>query len=548
MNQRPRIWGTVGDVLPAAVIGLLFAGLAALTPLPTDSDSGTSSLTQTGGDLAAGLDASGSAVGEAFGTDPAGAAAGRSAAGRPGAAGGGVGTGTGATGVSTDTPYQGVSATTVKWGFSAQDKGCGGFDQGQVAASFGISSNPGRAYEVNLEYWNKYPLVDFPLPPEIRRNVNPENGYWGRRITSVFRDSGGFACQDVGRANAVTMAEKDKVFGLVQRGNEGPEVPMSLVMAQRKLIHIGRQNTGPLWWSQRAPYSWDGMWGSSDTQMPALGSWVCRDWKSGKANRTSDPVISTMDRKHGILYPDDPLFREAVSMLQAELDKCGLKPARYAYPVDLATLEANAETVVARMKADGVTTGIIVTDFISMLFVSKSATAQQYFPEWVRSGWGMGSYPVTYRTFTEARQARNTWIATDTASINSPSYRETEAYLAFKRIRPNEEPDSDWPSYYYQFKIMAIGMAGAGRNLTPTTFAQGLARLCNPCPRSDPLQPLERIYPGHYANKEGFTLAKWNPDKNDPTSPPDSNGNPPKGYFEFIENGKRYGLRISDPG
>ena len=31
-----------------------------------------------------------------------------------------------------------------------------------------------------------------------------------------------------------------------------------------------------------------------------------------------------------------------------------------------------------------------------------------------------------------------------------------------------------------------------------------------------------------------------------PTAPPDNQGKQPVGYFDFLENGKRYGLRITD--
>jgi hypothetical protein len=95
-------------------------------------------------------------------------------------------------------------------------------------------------------------------------------------------------------------------------------------------------------------------------------------------------------------------------------------------------------------------------------------------------------------------------------------------------------------------KLMALGLAGAGRNLTPETFGLGLARLCNPCSRSNPLLPLNRLYPGHWTNLSGFTLVRFNPDKPDPTAPPDNTGAAPKGYFDFLEQGKRYGDRITD--
>jgi len=444
--------------------------------------------------------------------------------------------------------YQGVTATSVLWGVSAQKNGCGGFDQGEIQRGFGINSNAELNYELMVEYWNSFPLVDYPLPPEIRKHVNPENGYWGRKIETVFRDSGGYACQDVGRANAVRMAEEDLVFGLIMPPTDGPEVPMSLVMAQHQLIHIGRWLTGPMFWGPRQPYFFDGRWGSNISHVLAQGSWICRDWVGQLANDTGDPMVSGLPRNFGITYPDVPDFTEAVDHLDEELARCGLEGAgHYGIPFDLSTLAANAQTVVTRMRSDGVTTIVSVNDFLTRLLMMEAATQQNWHPEWVVSGMGNGSFPGTYSTFMTPDQAANVWGAVDNAAVTDGPYTETEAYVAFKRIRPNEEPDDGWVNFYEQFKLLALGMAGAGPNLTPQTFAQGLYTLCNPCHQDSPLDRLERITPDDPTDIEGFTLVKWDPDRICTPCKPDANGNAPAGYFDFLEDGKRYGLTIRDP-
>jgi hypothetical protein len=288
------------------------------------------------------------------------------------------------------------------------------------------------------------------------------------------------------------------------------------------------------------------MWGEGESEMQALGSWVCRDWKGRKAYDTGDPTVTGKDRKYGIPYPDVPDFGELAGILETEIARCGLRGTRYAYPFDLQTLETSAQTVVTKMHRDGVTTALMVTDWLTPIFLTQSATQQNWHPEWLRSGWGAGSYGSSYRLLTDD-QSRNHWIAADAGSSALPAYHQTEAYKAWKKVRPDAEPDGDWPSYYYQMRTVAMGLAGAGRNLTPETFGQGLGRICNPCPRANRLLPLERLHPGHWTNREGFTLMRFNPDKADHTSPPDNTGRPQMGYFDFLENGKRYGRRITDP-
>jgi hypothetical protein len=546
-------------LVPLVAAGLVAVAIVA-TPLSSTTAAGPGGANSLGSaGYGAGQTGGGTGAAGLPGATSSGGGANPAAGGTAGTGGasGTFGSGAGATaaGATAAGPYQGVTAKTVKWGFSAQKNGCGGFNQSQAAAAYGFSSDPGTDYPAAQDYFNKYPLVNFPLPAAVRQNVNAKNGYWGRHITSVFRDSGGLACPDVGRANAVTMAEQDKVFGEVMRGNEGPEIQESLVMAQHHLIFIGRQNTGPAWFKARAPYFYDGDWGNLADEGIAQSSWICRDWiaggklNNGKAYNTGDPTVSGMPRKFGILHDDDPDFNASVVLMKKELAKCGVHPNDYSFPVDLQTLETNIQSTVSRMHQDGITTVIALVDFITPLTIDEAATNQGWHPEWVRSGSGLGWSGTDYRTFGTSDQSINTWIAADNASIHAPNYYNSEAYKAWKKVRPTQEPDSDWASYYYQFKVIALGMAGAGPDLNPTTFGQGLAKLCGPCSQSDPLLPIERYDPanGHYTNWFGFTLMKYDPNKVDPTAPRDNSGAQPKGYFDFLENGKRYGERITDP-
>jgi hypothetical protein len=322
---------------------------------------------------------------------------------------------------------------------------------------------------------------------------------------------------------------------------------MSLVMAQHKLVFVGRQNTGPLWFRQRAPYFWDGGWGTGVDENLALSSWICRDWAGKNATDTGDPAVAGKPRRFGILNYDEPDSNAIAKIAQQELARCGVKAKAYAFPADIQNLEANAQTVISRMRADGVTTVYAgVLDFITPVFLTQAATNQGWHPEWLKSGWGLGGYGNEYRTFFTPDQARNAWAAAEAPSPAAVPFEKTEAYLAFKKIRPDEEPSGDFPALFYEYKVAALGMAGAGRNLNPTTFGEGLARLCNPCPRSNRLLPLHRLAPGHYTDLAGFTLVKYNPNKPDPTAPKDQAGNAPVGYFDFLEGGKRYGLRITD--
>lgn len=538
---------------PGLVVAAAVAAACLVVPMKVTTGPGAEAA--NGASLGGGVDGTGTTgTGTTTGvTGTNGTAAGSTTAAGGGVAAGGTAVDGGAlvpggatTAGAAGRSYQGVTDKTVLMGTAAATNSCGGFDQSAVAQAYGIHPNDELSYQMAVKYFNTYPLTDYPLPASIRQHVNAKVGYWGRHITTVFRDSGGYACQDVGRANAVTMAEKDHVFGLIMPNTDGPEVPMSLVMAQHHLIHIGRWMTGPYFWKQRAPYFFDGWHGDGVEQNIALGSWICRDWANGKANDTGDVKVTGMPRKFGVLFPDDPQFREVAGYLLSEISRCGVKAKEYAIPFDLQTLEAQAQATVSRMMQDGITTILSVNDFLTRLMSSEAATNQGWHPEWVLSGWGIGSYPGAYNTFMDPTQAPNAWCACDAASPDMPHWNQLESYRAWKKIVPNQEPPSGWNNFYWQFKLLALGLAGAGPNLTPATFAQGLHTLCDPCARASVKLPLMTIPPGHFTNRIGFTLTRWDPNLPDYYDPPDNQGNPKKGYFRFLEGGKRYLLRISD--
>jgi hypothetical protein len=534
---------TLPSMQPGTTAGDTLAGTGAPGSGTTAGSAGQAAAVGTGGTTpgAAVTSVNGTAVGTGTGTG-VGSTATTSYADGPVAAVAG-------TGSPSRNTYQGVTDKTVKWGVSYQTQSCGGLDSQQTAAAYGMAQNPGLGFQVAVKYFNTYPLTTFPLPPEIRAHVNPKEGYWGRHIITVEGNNGGYACPDIGRATATRFAEQDKVFGGVSKGVDGPEVQMSLVMAQHKLIHIGRQGVGPSFIKQRAPYFFDGRWGNGTTENYALGSWVCRDWVGKNASDTGDALVTGKPRVFGITYDDVQDGKTMADVISSEVARCGLHPKQYAFPADLQTAESNAESQIARMRQDGITTILNQNSILSRLFLTQAATKQKYNPEWVMSGYGNGSYPLAYSTFMTPDQAKNSWAAADMASLVFPRYDKLPAYLAWKKIMPNQEPPSDFNTIYDQMFLLAVGMAGAGPNLTPQTFAAGLTKLCAACPRKSKLEQLSLMGPGpaNYTTRYGFTLIKYNPNKDDIMDPPDQTGKLKKGYFDFIEGGKRYGLRITDP-
>jgi hypothetical protein len=147
----------------------------------------------------------------------------------------------------------------------------------------------------------------------------------------------------------------------------------------------------------------------------------------------------------------------------------------------------------------------------------------------------------------DKQQVKNVTAVSEKASSIAPKFEETPAAKAWAKVRPDRAMTDTFPVWYDQFTVTSIGLAGAGANLTPAAMVNGLSRLCNPCPRADPRQPLKSIGGDDRELYSDFTIVKYNDTKPDHTSPPDGQGNRPTGYWDFPENGARYITTVYQP-
>ena len=66
------------------------------------------------------------------------------------------------------------------------------------------------------------------------------------------------------------------------------------------------------------------------------------------------------------------------------------------YQLDPGTIQESASQIIAKLKAEGVTTVLLSTDPVAPGALTREATAQEYFPEWV----------VTANTLTDTNASR----------------------------------------------------------------------------------------------------------------------------------------------
>ncbi len=551
-DRRSVVSSYVTRMVPGVVLVAVLALLAALLPGPRLSTSTAGEITRadsTSGDprfpdakkFARIADAGGSGV-------------------LRGGAGSGAGVPGGGTAAASGNTYQGVSADTILVGGTSQLDDCGGANPANLAPALGVEYDPKKneylLYELPAKYFTKYGVADyldsFPLPPDVAANTGHGKGFWGRKIKHKFYDDGGFACPEKGRAAAVKLAEQDKVFSLIRVGTGGNERVQATVFARHKLPFVGIYGLGPRAYQDLAPYTYNGHHVADYEQVIALASLACRDYVNKKATNTGDPVVNGMPRKFGLIHDDLPEVNEVKDILLAEVAKCGIKPEVASFPLDASQVAAVAGPTMARFRSAGVTTILNMIDFFFIQVYTSAATNQNYFPEWLNSGYLLQDWSIIIQEFWDDRQSRNIVGAVSgrlDTSITAGEGSQSPGAKASRKIAPNEPTNSGADIIYDNWFLWALGVAGAGRNLTAQTWKEGLMRLCNPCPRKDPLGPLRWISSANdYQMFSDFTILKWNPTKIDNWGSIDTRTNKKRvGFWDHPEGGKRYIGTVYNP-
>jgi hypothetical protein len=102
-----------------------------------------------------------------------------------------------------------------------------------------------------------------------------------------------------------------------------------------------------------------------------------------KAVFAGDAVYRNSTRTFGILEPEQPEYTGGAAVAQQELKGCGVSAKYFQYNADLNNEPQEAAQITAEMKADNITTVLMLTDPFMAEFMTDSASQANYQPEWV---------------------------------------------------------------------------------------------------------------------------------------------------------------------
>jgi hypothetical protein len=223
------------------------------------------------------------------------------------------------------------------------------------------------------------------------------------------------------------------------------------------------------------PYLWQ-MLQTPDQGVRAAALAIGRFAGPGPAELAGDPAMREQDRKYAIVHYDNaegehqPVYEQFVDEL-AEFDIELTTDVEFT--LDLARVQEDARTYITKLKDAGVTTVIYYGDPITPGPLTKEATAQDYWPEWIL-GPSLLMDTTIFARLTDGEQWKNGFGVSGTP-VRGP--RElTDAVRIYRWAYGEEPPNNTVRILDPAIRTIFTGIHMAGPELTPETFRDAMFR------------------------------------------------------------------------
>ncbi len=337
------------------------------------------------------------------------------------------------------------------------------------------------------------------------------------------------------RADAVTIATDVKPFAVWG----GPILTTAFAdeLAARSTLCIdcGSGDTNS-YFQQRSPYVW-ALNILPEQQISHVAEFLRKQVANRNASFAGARDLTTKKRKFGLVdLVTDANSAQLLKDWQRSLSAAGIDVAQYvtyASPVDLQT---GAPALIAKLKDAGVTSVIFAGDPVAPQALTRAATSQGYFPEWILSGSVLTDIAAFGRTY-DQRQ----WAHAFGVSFGAARTGVTGAIPLYKWYFGQNPPDlTGAATVVVNPGLFFPVIQGVGPDLTAAHFKSALFA-GPPTPRAITQPSLsygnKGIWPQtDFGGVDDATEVWWNPS----AAGPDELGRQGQGLYEFVHGGTRY--------
>jgi hypothetical protein len=372
---------------------------------------------------------------------------------------------------------------------------------------------------------------------------------YGRKVDVTYFDGTGGPQDEVqARADAKAIADM-KPFAVLNGANQTPA--WSEELAANKIMCLANCSLAvpEELVKERAPYLWGT--GPVPEQAGDLTAALVTKLLKGKNAIYGGDAVKSKKRVFGVVHYDtvDGQQTKAFNHLKEELNQGGVKiAADLPFLLDLAKAQENARTMIAKLKDAGVTTVVFTGDPLTPSSLTKEATAQNYFPEWVIGSNVLVDIALFGRTYDQQQWQHAFGLALTPARTNEAS---DDAFSLYKWEYGVAPPNNTYGVIIPDPTLLFLGIQLAGPDLTPESFQAGLFR--SPILGGNPLAPRSSrgnhdLWPTtDYGGSDDAGILWWNPN----AEGEDEIGQVGKGLYEYTKMGERYTLDempTQDPG
>ncbi|HEY2703018.1 MAG TPA: hypothetical protein VGL20_04945 [Candidatus Dormibacteraeota bacterium] len=330
--------------------------------------------------------------------------------------------------------------------------------------------------------------------------------FYGRKIKlAPFQGHGALtrellgAGQEQANADAIKVASEVGAFADATGFTE----PYSDALARQKVMAFGAPYMSRQWFLDRRPYAWSTF---TDCSLVAMSN---SDWLNkrvlGKPAKYAGGDLQNKPRKVGIVVPDNPEYQQCLHDGLNVLHQAGNDALTVNYSLDLASLSNQAASIVAKLKAAGVTSVATATDPILPVFLTAKAHEQGYYPEWLVQGTAFTDTDIAGQLYDQSEWSHAFGISTLGPQLPE---RAGLGYNAYKAVR-SDEPAHSVELIYYQLYMIAMGIQLAGPTLTPGNFERGMFAY----PGGAGEAGTWGFGPGHYTPTQDFKEIWWDPNR-----------------------------------
>lgn len=277
------------------------------------------------------------------------------------------------------------------------------------------------------------------------------------------------AGQAEARNDAIKVASEVGAFADVSALTQ----PYADALAQQQVVSFGAPYLSREWFTERRPFAWSLL--TDCSVIAETGTEYSIKRLLGRPATFAGGDLQDQPRKVGLVAPDNPEYQQCVGAARDVIEEAGQQlDLVLDYNLNLAQLQPQASTVLARLKDAGITTVACACDPTFLLYLTRVAETQGYEPEWQVLGTGFTDIDLVGQAYTKPLSGDQWTRAFGTSYFAEQLPREENpAYQAYRSVR-SDEPSKLVDLLYYQLYSLVIGIQMAGPDLTPQNFESGM--------------------------------------------------------------------------